>query len=46
MRIEMTGMKAAQMSDATLAVPGKRAKLDHVTDDDADTVAAAVLLRA
>lgn len=46
MRIEMTGMKAPKMSDAELAWPGRWAKLDHVTGDDADAVAAVVPQRA
>jgi len=41
MSIEMTGMKAPQMPDAELVWPGNWAKIDHVTDDDADAVAAA-----
>lgn len=46
MRIEMTGIKPPKTSDATLAVRGKRAKLDHVTDDAPEALAAAVLQRA
>lgn len=46
MRIEMTGMNKPRLSDATVALPGKWAKLDHVTDDDADAVAAVVRQRA